>query len=47
MAKYDVYIEFEPIYVKEVEANSPEEAEEIVIENAKYTVQLSEVLDSE
>ena len=47
MAKYDVYIEFEPIYVKGVEANSPEEAEEIAIENAKYTVQLSEVLDSE
>lgn len=47
MAKYDVYIEFEPIYVKGVEANSPEEAEEIAMENAKYNVQLSEVLDSE
>lgn len=47
MAKYDVYIEFEPIFIKGVEANSPEEAEEIVIENAKYNISMSEILDSE
>lgn len=47
MAKYNVYFEFEPVYIEGIEANSPEEAEEIAKENITYDVQLCEVTDSE
>ena len=47
MAKYNVYFEFEPVFIEDIEANSPEEAEEIAKQHITYDVQLCEVTDSE
>lgn len=46
MTKYNVYFEFEPVFIENIEANSPEEAEKIAKDYITYDVQLCEVTDA-